>query len=142
MAVDNKLALPDSIVDELQQIFTEGEFASRWALIETYHRAGKLILTIKRDRTQVLHDLAPRVGRSVRTLWYAAKLAETYPDLNRLPEGKNVSMNRIITKYLTTSEQEKCTHPEDKVRIVSFKTCGECGQHLERIKNEGEDHTD
>ena len=127
------LPISESVLDEIQQILTEGEFTSRWSVIETYHKVGLIINSIKRERTELLQTLAPKVGKSVRTLWYAAKLAEVYPDLNRLPEGKNVSMNMIITKYLTTSKQEVCKHPEEKVEIVSFKRCKDCGRHLGKV---------
>lgn len=130
----DQIKISDEFLDEVQQIFTEGEFSSRWTLIETYHRVGQMICTrLQGNRTELLQVLAPRVGRSVRTLWYCTKFYETYPDLNALPEGKNVSMNKIITKYLTTSEQDKCTHPEDKVEIVSFRICGACKQHLGKV---------
>ena len=134
MSTKNSIMVPDSIVEEVQQAFVEGEFSSRWALIEAYHHAGKAILSINRDRTQVLQELAQKVGRSVRTLWYAAKFAEVYPDIEKLPEGKDVSMNKIITKYLTTTKEEECAHPDDQIEIISFKKCKSCGHQLGKVK--------
>lgn len=133
--MSNEIIISDETVDEIHQLFTEGEFNSRWGLIETYHAVGRLINTrLQGNRNDLLQVLAPQVGRSVRTLWYAVKLYETYPDLNTLPEGKNVSMNKIITKYLTTSKQEQCLHSEEQVEIISFKKCKSCGQHLGKVQ--------
>lgn len=130
----SQIRISDDLVEEIQQAFTEGEFASRWGLIETYHAVGQMICTkLQGNRSELLQAIAPQVGRSVRTLWYATKFYDTYPDLQALPEGKNISMNKIITKYLTTSKQEECTHPEEKVDIISFKVCTECKKHLGKI---------
>lgn len=129
------MKLSESLIEEVQQIFTEGEFTSRWTLIETYHKVGEIIAGVNSNRADLLQALAPQVGRSVRTLWYAVKFYETYPDLNILPEGKNVSMNQIITKYLTTSKQDICKHDPDKIEIIKFKKCKDCGKHLGKISS-------
>lgn len=131
----DQIRISDELIEEIQQQFTEGEFNSRWGLIETYHQVGQLICTkLQGDRSKLLHALAPQVGRSVRTLWYATKFYDTYPDLDRLPEGKNISMNKIITKYLTTSKQEECTHPEEHIEVISFKVCKDCKKHLGKVE--------
>lgn len=129
--MENQTKIPEDFIEELKAAFIEGEFSSRMTLIETYHVVGKMICTqLQGSRNELLHELSPKVGKSVRSLWYAAKFYEVYPDLQLLPEGKNVSMNKIITKYLTTSKQEECTHPEDQIEIISFKKCKSCGSHL------------
>lgn len=127
------LQVSENIVEEIKQIFTEGEFNHRWSLIETYHEVGKIICKVKANRSDLLQALAPQVGKSVRSLWYASKFYETYPELDRLPEGKNVSMNKIITKYLTTSKQDECTHTEELIEIISFKVCKGCNKHLGKV---------
>lgn len=133
--MSNQIRISDDLIEEIQQAFTEGEFSSRWGLIETYHAVGQLICTkLQGNRNEILHNLAPQVGRSVRTLWYATKFYDTYPDLQALPEGKNISMNKIITKYLTTSKQEECLHDEDQIEIISFKVCKNCKKHLGKVE--------
>lgn len=129
------LQISESTVDEIRQIFTEGEFNHRMALIETYHAVGKVICGINANRSDLLQALAPQVGKSVRSLWYATKFYDMYPDLDMLPEGKNVSMNKIITKYLTTSKQDECIHGEELIEIISFKKCKGCGKHLGKEEN-------
>lgn len=127
------LQISQEVIDEIHETIIEGEFNHRWTLIETYHRVGQIICGINANRTDVLQSLAPRVGKSVRSLWYATKFYETYPSLDALPEGKNVSMNKIITKYLTTSKQEECQHEHREV--VSFEVCKDCKKHLGKVVN-------
>lgn len=130
-----ELQVSEDLIEEIQQAFTEGEFNSRWALIETYHHVGTLLIGVRAERTQLLQHVALQVGRSVRTLWYCVKFAELFPDLNALPEGKNTSMRAIINKHLTTSKEEACQHPLEKIEIISFKICKECGKHLGKVEN-------
>lgn len=128
----SKIIVPDHLLDELQGLLVEGEFNSRWTLIETYHEVGRLICTrLKGKKTDILHAVAPKVGKSVRSLWYATKFYEMYPDINTLPEGKNVSWNKIVTNHLTESKKDKC---ECKSRIiVCFEKCSDCGKHHGKV---------
>jgi len=96
----------DELIGELRATFVEAEFASHWALITGYHRAGELIKQINMKP----HDLAERIGRSERTIQYAVKLYDKYPRLDKIPEGKNISMNKLITKYLTTPSDKQHKH--------------------------------
>ena len=124
-------SVSDSLIEEIQQAFTEGEFNSRWALIEAYQHVGTLLLSVDTDRTKLLHEVSNKIDRSVRTLWYCIKFAEMFPDLQKLPEGKNVSMRKIINNYLTDSKQEECLHSDKE--IISFEKCKQCGQHLGKV---------
>jgi len=97
-----------ALVDECQAIFVEGIFDAKMTLIETYHGVGSCILAeiANFERADmygqnIVQDLARSIGKSTRTVHYAIALATAYPDLNDLPEGKNISMNKLITKYLT-----------------------------------------
>lgn len=109
-------------IEELRAIFVEAEFNSRIELIKGYHEAGKLLSEVKGANLQ---ELARQIGRSERTLYYAAKLYERYPDLNLLPEGKNISMNKMITKYLTIKEAKE--HEHKPITI-----CSGCKERLDR----------
>lgn len=127
------MKVSEDLIDEVKQTFTEGEFNSRWELIQAYHKVGSLIKDVNRETSQVIYELAPRVGKSVRALWYAVKFVELYPSLNLLPEGKNVSMNQIITKYLSNSKQEMCEHAKEDIEVIKFRKCIGCGKHLGKI---------
>jgi hypothetical protein len=108
----------EEIAEEIKGLLTEAEFNARWGLIEAHHQVGQLILGIKGDRTQVVQTLAVMVERSERTLWYDVKFAEKYPMIDKLPEGKNITWNKIIVKYLTTSK-DATEHEHNWITICS-----------------------
>ena len=120
--------ISEELVEEIQQTLTEGEFSSRWTIIETYHQVGTLINQVKANKTEVLHAIAPRVNRSVRSLWYASKFAEVFPRLDALPEGKSVSWNKIIVNYLADGKKEpkECEHKDTKNIVV----CVDCKSRI------------
>ena len=104
---DNREEWYELLVDDCKAIITEAVFTSRWALVEGYHLLGERIATdsdyIKWEQNKagaVLQDLAKDLNISGRTLYYALQFYEKYPSLDIVPEGKNISWNKIITKYL------------------------------------------
>ena len=94
------------LVEDCQAIITETIFNSRWALVEGYHQLGERIATDENwqknatGNGRTLKDLAICLDKSERTLYYAVRFYDTYPELNSVPEGKNISWNKLITKYL------------------------------------------
>ncbi len=130
----------DEAAEELQQLLVEAEFNSRWTLIEAYHQAGGIILDLENHKDNTLSKeelvlaLSQKIGKSERTLWYAVKFRQAYPDLNALPEGKNTSWNKVVTKYLT--------EPKDKVECAEHDPiviCSMCKQPLDGYKAEKKD---
>lgn len=124
-------------VEELKSLLIEAEFNSRWMLIEAYHSAGKMINEVYSTegnpltKEQVVQHIAGKLGKSERTLWYSVKFYEVYPDLNALPEGKNVGWNQVVKKYLTAPKEEDCLHPGDKIIRIEVVKCTECGRTIE-----------
>lgn len=108
------------LLEEIKGILTEGEFQSRWVLIETYHSIGKLLLEQKEDITKLVHDTAVGLQRSERQLWYAVKFAQKYKNINELPEGKNISFTKIVNKYLTNPKEEEGTHEHIPIQLCSI----------------------
>jgi len=112
------------LVDEIQSTIKEAIFRSRQELIEGHWMVGKLIREYANGEvTNLLHDLAGDVGLSERLLWYSLKCYDVYPDLGRLPEGKNISWNKLVTKYLTESPKEPKLQPVDK-NLLKCPNCG------------------
>jgi hypothetical protein len=110
---DNKLQKQKwytSLVEECKAIITEAVFTSRWALVEGYWNLGKRIEEEVRTRPinviQLLQDLAKSISISYRTGYYAHKTYLKYPDISTLPEGKNITWNKLITKYLPDPREE------------------------------------
>jgi hypothetical protein len=113
------------LVDEVKSTIKEAVFRSRTELIEGHWMVGKLIREYSQDdTTNLLQDLAGDVGLSERTLWYSLKCFDTYPtldDLQRTPEGCNISWNKLITKYLTDSKPK---NEEDEEVLYTCPVCG------------------
>lgn len=115
------------LVEEIKATIKEAVFTSRWALVEGYWNVGKLIREefTGNDLTKQLQGLAVEVGTSERTLFYALQTYDKYPKIDALPEGKNISWNKLITKYLPQSAEvtelarEECSHKW---------VCTRCGQ--------------
>ena len=116
-----------TLVDDCQGIMAEAVFISRWALVEGYHNLGKRILeehdNFERNKIygeKIVQGLALSLNMSSRILWYAIQFAKKYPELSKVPEGKNITWNKIITKYLPESKE--------KTEVISYYLeCPKCG---------------
>ena len=97
-----------SLADEVKDIITEYVFQSRWMLIDGHWQVGKRIRDFSKDKsiTELTAGLAVDTGISERTLWYCVKFFDEFPDLQKLPGGKNVSWNKIVTTYLTDGKEK------------------------------------
>jgi len=120
----------NALVSDCHDIMKEAVFISRWALVEGYHSLGKRILeehdNFERAKIygeKIVQGLAESLNMSSRILWYAMQFVQKYPDLNKVPEGKNITWNKIITKYLTTSKE-----PEQPTQELEYWIkCPKCG---------------
>ena len=97
----------DALVGDCKDIIVEGIFASRWALIKTYHNLGTRILAENDnfERSKIYGKaIASRVsrslGKSTRTIERSMQFARKFPDLNLLPEGKNISWHKLCNNLL------------------------------------------
>ncbi len=107
-----------ALVDECKAIITETVFASRWALVEGYHALGERIQTDEgwqkyaKQNLSCLQNLAKTIGISERTLYYAIQFYDKYPNLDEVPEGKNISWAKLVRKYLPTTARTPtdCMH--------------------------------
>ncbi len=97
--------------EDIEAIWTEAVFNSRNDLIRGYWEIGERIRQFRKGEvTSLLQDLALDIGKSERMLWYAVSLFDMFPEYRRieeLPEGKNLSMNKLITKYLTDGKKKE-----------------------------------
>ena len=116
-----------SLISDCHTIITEAVHISRWALVEGYYNLGKRILeehdNFERNKIYgegIVQGLAESLNMSSRILWYAIQFVQKYPDLTKVPEGKNITWNKIITKYLPTSKEKIETKPY-------YLECPKCG---------------
>jgi hypothetical protein len=132
-----------NLIEDCKDIVVEHEFASRWALVEGYHTLGSRIIleTANFERSQIygqniVQCVAQSLGKKKRTIYYAVKFATLYPDLNLLPEGKNISFHHIINKYLTAGEEKpvKIT-PTEMIRQIKQLLQTELQKELQSVNN-------
>ncbi len=121
-----------ALVSDCNDIVTEAVYQSRWALVEGYHNLGKRILeehdNFERAKIygeKIVQDLAQSLNMSSRIIWYAIQFVQKYPDLTKVPEGKNITWNKIITKYLPASKEPNQPTQDYTVR------CPQCGLEYE-----------
>ena len=106
----------DSLIEDLNNIIdgvVESRFNYSWELIDCYHQIGTRLIqendNFEREKIygkEILQRVAKSIGRSYSTVRYAVKFAKMFPDLNLLPEGKNIHWKHIINKYLTAGEEK------------------------------------
>lgn len=108
-----------ALIEECKAIITEKVFQSRWALVEGHWQLGKTVREsrelkkfAKGSKTYV-QRLARNIGISERTLYSCLECFDKYPKLENIPEGKNISWNKIITKYLPAAPTEDDPHIKD-----------------------------
>jgi len=119
----------EQLVDECKAIITEATFNSRWALVEGYWNLGKRIREdndfkehAKGNQSSV-QDLGKNLGISSSTIYYALQAYDKYPDQDLIPEGKNISWNKLIKKYLPEKNTE-----EVEIETTEFANhCPRCG---------------
>jgi hypothetical protein len=104
-------------IEELKAIIVEGEFNSRWSLLETYHEVGKYISESHRDNYE---QIAEDAGVSELTITRSVRFYEKFPDMNKLPEGKAISWHKVVNDYLPDAKRER----KKKEKII---TCPKCG---------------
>ena len=125
----NKLILQEDwyqqLVEECKSIITEAVFTSRWALVEGYWTLGQrirldkgLIKWSQNEAGQVLQGLAKDIGKSERTIYNALAVFDKFKTLDEIPEGKNISMNKLINLYLPQPKKEKIVLPKGKYRVI------------------------
>jgi N6-adenosine-specific RNA methylase IME4 len=113
-----------TLVDECKQILTEAVFTSRWALVEGYWQLGKRIRGDKlaqehaKGNKTFVQDLGRNLGVSSTTLYYALQAYDKYPDIDKIPEGKNISWNKLITKYLPEPKVETPKLPTKEFSVI------------------------
>src|SRR3990167_8022205 len=123
IAKESNLTQLIEVSDRIKQIFTEGIHASKWQLIETYHAVGRAMTSLS-DPYKSVSDVARLSGKSERTIYRCIQFVQKYPGINSLPEGKVITWNKIITKYLP-EPKNPCQH-----ELIEIKICSKCNKRL------------
>ena len=115
------------LINDCKGILTEGGFIARMSRIEVYHTLGGRIVEDKSYRKnkkgnkELIKKIANQLQTSHRLLYYAIKFYKKFPNLDLLPEGKDISWTAIVVKYLT-KKKEKDTE------LVPDTKCPFCGK--------------
>jgi len=98
-----------SLIDDCRTIICEKGFIARWELIEMRHALGERLLQTEEyaPLSETLQRVARELNVKIRSLYYAVQFAKKFPDLNSLPEGKNVSWRAICLKYLPEHKEKR-----------------------------------
>ena len=109
----------DDFLEELKDCMVEHSFTSRWSLIEGYHLVGKLLVEQGNQYGKnIVGQAAEAIGKSDRTVRYAMSFYQRYNSLDDLPDGKDISWNRIIKRLEGRPEKE-----EKKVKVIKCPYC-------------------
>src|SRR3990167_924422 len=136
----------NALVDDCKAIVTEAVFVSRWALGEGYWSLGKRIREDEnwqkweQSADSSFQDLGNAIGVSKSTLYYALQAYDKYPDIQKLPEGKNISWNKLITKYLP--QPKKDAAPLTEAQKAAFKKQviqGDCIEEMKKLPDKSID---
>jgi len=113
-----------SLIDDIKSTITETKFIARWVLVEGYHKIGERLQGVKNKRG-IIVTVTKETGIKERTLYRAIQFYNRFPNLDLLPEGKNVSWHDICNKYL----------PAQKDKEPEMCTCPNCGrEHRKAIE--------
>ena len=110
------------LLNDVGSAITEYEFNSRWSLIVGYHKVGQRLRqeAHRLPMTELLHKCAVDLDVSERKLWYAIQFFDKYPNIQKLPDGKNISWSKIKTKYLPKPKDvsEPLISAEGKYQVI------------------------
>ena len=101
------------LIDDCRGILTEGGFLARMSRVQVYYTLGGRISEDifykkhKKGNKELIKRIANQLQTSHRLLYYAIKFYKKFPDLDLLPEGKDISWTQIVAKYLTTKKEKK-----------------------------------
>jgi len=140
------------LIEDCRAIYVEAVFTSRWALVEGHWLLGQRIReddNIKKlnsnkkytkELTKLLSGLAVKIKVSESDLWRSLSFYDKYPDINKLPEGKNITWNKIVTKYLPLPKSNLIELSEEqKSKFQNKVILGDCLIELKKIPDKSID---
>ena len=128
-----------ALIDECRDTIIEKRFIIAEELIKMKWEIGDRILqdTGNFERAQIYGKqivslVAKSLDCSERELYRCIQFRKKYPELNNLPEGKNITWHKIVNYYLSDKPkddddtEEECQH--EKVEILI--RCAKCRERL------------
>jgi len=121
--MNDKIATPlqsqdwfQQMIENLQNLLTEGEFTARYTLIQVYHTTGAMIAEHESKTENLIEETARALGRSTRWAYQCRQFYEKFPSLDKLPSGKAVSWHKIANELLPAHGKKK---PAGKNELIA-----------------------
>jgi hypothetical protein len=117
-----------SLVDDIRAMVTERVFQARWEIIRLYHGIGERLATdndyqkYAHGNGVLLKSLSQSTNVSERDLYRSIQFYELFPDLDRLPGGKNISWNKIVNDLLPAGDEKTYRARTFAQRQAALKT--------------------
>lgn len=120
-----------SLVEELDAAIVEGSYDIEYKKVEWNHNIGRLIRESS-DRagnvTTLVQSLSVDLKKSERGLWNALYIYDQWPNIDSLPYGKSVTMNKLLKGKEAAEKSEECLH----TKVVIIHKCKECGKKIDK----------
>ncbi|MFH1997650.1 MAG: MT-A70 family methyltransferase [Patescibacteria group bacterium] len=104
----------EELIEDCKSIMIEAVHNSRWDLIKGYYDLGMRILAenhnFEREKiygNKIVQRVAQSLNLSHRSIFYTIQFVKKYPDIDKLPEGKNISWHKICNKYLPAPKENE-----------------------------------
>ena len=104
-----------SFIEDLKASITEGVYASRQELLKCYHEIGQMIAS---QRYASIQQISKDSTIPERTLQKCAQFYEKYPDMEKLPMGKNISWHKIVNQLLPEHKESS--------NVDEYIVCDKC----------------
>lgn len=115
------------LITECDSCLTEAESTAKATIVEAWHYVGECIRKFEGvEISKLVKRVADDIQRSERAVWLGVQIYDKYPDLNSLPEGKNISLRKLQRVYLLGIDAEECKH--EKVR--ELRICAKCEKRI------------
>lgn len=116
----------EGVIEEINAAWIEGNFTANMTKVEMYHNIGK-ILKEKVDEGYGITDMVQKIvsdaegrGQDIGTknLWDAYSFYVAMPELSKLPDGKNISWQKVKRLIHTGSTEPKIEDEPDFILIA------------------------
>jgi len=124
----------EALVEECKAALTEAVFTSRWAIVEGHWHLGESVDQYAKEYpiSKFAKKLAGDLSIAERTIWYAVQFYRKFPELDKVPEGKNITWTKLCTRYLPESvegseskiDEKECDHEWERILTYKCKKCG------------------
>ena len=123
-------ACKDTIIEK-RYIITEELIKMKWEIGDRILQDVGNFERAKIYGKQIVSLVSKSLDCSERELYRCIQFRKKYPELNNLPEGKNITWHKIVNKYLP--EKSKDDNPEKECQHEKVEILIRCAKCRERL---------